>query len=377
MTTLPSGAGIRSAGSMAGGSGAAQIIARGYSMTWAGALYHITTLFLAIGAINGQNNLLFWAFGLALGAILAGGIVSGMSLMSIRAERLGLEPGEVGQVSPIRYAVSSTGRWMPSMGLSITEPGGKRPIGVSQRIAGVIAHVPPGGRVVTQGAVVPTRRGVLALDRFVLSSSFPFGTLGKLVRFSQPGSMLVRPGRMELRPGLLDEVLRSARAGEHTTRSVGQGEELYGIREYRPGDPIREVAWGPSARTGDLLIRQRSSERGSRLRIQLELAREAGEPANERAIAVAAQLARDGIERGLMVGLSSGSLGIDITPAGGGKALERMLDALTLADASSLGEPGGVEAGRDPLAWVSTIGPGPLGAIDLSGEGLLNAGTAR
>lgn len=373
MTTLPAGAGARAAG----GHGTAKIVGRTYSMTWAGALYHLTTVFLAIGAINGQNNLLFWAFGLALGAILAGGIVSGSALMGIRAERLGLEPGEVGRVSPIRYAVSSTGRWIPAMGLSIVEPLGKRPEGVSERIAGVVAHVPPGGRVVTQGAVVPTRRGVLRLDRFTVSSSFPFGTLGKLVKFSEPAEMLVRPRQIELRAGLLDEVLRSARAGEHTSESVGHGDELFGIREYRPGDPIREVAWGPSARTGELLVRQRSSERGSRLRVQVELSREAGEELNEWAIAVAAQLARDAIERGLLVGLVSGTLGIELMPAAGGKALERMLDALALADASTLGPPAAADGLRDPVAWVSTIGPGPSGAIDLSGDRLRAAGAAR
>lgn len=364
--------------------GGAKIVGRSYSLTLPGLLYHLTTLFLAIGAINGQNNLLFWAFGLALGAILAGGVVSGSALMAIRAERIGFETATAGEPCTLRYAVSSTARWMPAMALTLTEPPGRltsrkrsanRELrGIQGRLPAEVAHVGPGQRVVTQGGIVPAKRGPLELDRFVVSSSFPFGTLGKLVRISQPATLLVRPRRLALREGLLDGLLRSAGRGSESARGIGQGEELFGVREYRPGDPIREIAWGPSARNEQLVVRQRSSERGSKLRLQLEL-RPGGDPGEaEQAIAIAGQILRDAAQRGLAVGVTSATAGVMVPAGTGANAVDRALDALAMIDLASLEQADAPEAAAgETVVWIASGVDLPPGAIGLQGASLASA----
>ena len=36
----------------------------------------------------------------------------------------------------------------------------------------------------------------------------------------------------------------------------GSGMELFGVREYRPGDPLRRIHWKSSARLGELVVRE-------------------------------------------------------------------------------------------------------------------------
>ncbi|MBO6514819.1 MAG: hypothetical protein JJ974_12725, partial [Phycisphaerales bacterium] len=54
---------------------------RSSKLTPAGFLFVFVTLFIALGAINGQNNLLFWLFGFSIAALVVSGIITGSALM--------------------------------------------------------------------------------------------------------------------------------------------------------------------------------------------------------------------------------------------------------------------------------------------------------
>ncbi len=53
----------------------------------------------------------------------------------------------------------------------------------------------------------------------------------------------------------------------------GPGLELYGLREYRPGDEVRRIAWRASARLGRLVVREDLAEAEPRLHIVIDLSR--------------------------------------------------------------------------------------------------------
>src|ERR1041385_4840021 len=57
---------------------------RRYHFHGPGLVYILVTLFIAMGAINSQNNLLFAALGLAIGGLLISGIISGGALLGVR-----------------------------------------------------------------------------------------------------------------------------------------------------------------------------------------------------------------------------------------------------------------------------------------------------
>ena len=51
-------------------------VRRRYRLRFPAYIYMLVTVFIAVGAFNSQNNLLFWAFGLSLAAMVVSGILS-------------------------------------------------------------------------------------------------------------------------------------------------------------------------------------------------------------------------------------------------------------------------------------------------------------
>ncbi len=71
------------------------------------------------------------------------------------------------------------------------------------------------------------------------------------------------------RPWLVPAELRR-RIGDHTARSPGGGVEFSGIREYVPGDRLRDLNWAVSSRRGRLHTNQRAAERAADLIVMID-----------------------------------------------------------------------------------------------------------
>jgi uncharacterized protein (DUF58 family) len=61
-----------------------------------------------------------------------------------------------------------------------------------------------------------------------------------------------------------------ALSGTHAARVTGVGVEPVGVREYRPGDPLRHVNWRVSARRGDLHVTEQRPERNAEVVLFLD-----------------------------------------------------------------------------------------------------------
>lgn len=85
--------------------------------------------------------------------------------------------------------------------------------------------------------------------------------------------LLVYPEAVELTRArvLGDGVLPNA--GLEMTGKSGAGEEFMGLREYRPGDPMRRVHWKSSARHGELLVKELRQEITTLVTFFLDLGR--------------------------------------------------------------------------------------------------------
>jgi uncharacterized protein (DUF58 family) len=100
--------------------------------------------------------------------------------------------------------------------------------------------------------VGPVERGPIVAKGWVLESSDSLG----MFRFRRKGSdgevALVLPRFMSLsaRPQA-----RELEASVSAPRA-GSGMELFGVREYRSGDPLRRIHWRSSARLGQLVVRE-------------------------------------------------------------------------------------------------------------------------
>lgn len=317
---------------------------RRYHFHLPGLLYIVVTVFLALGAFNSQNNLLFWSLGLAFGGLIVSGIVSGSALMGVRVQREAVVPGDARSPMHIRYVVSNTNRFMPAFALHIeecqeatfTRPTWQDHMDKPRALA---MHVGPRERVIVAAEVNATRRGPVQFTAVRVWTTFPFGITRKSVTFIDEGRAIVRPFRPPLRSSLVDSIRGRQDSGHETESLAGAGEEFFGLREYLPGDPHRMIAWRPSARLDQLVVRTNTSPSPRRVWVVLRLPIQGeGDEMDERAISVAASLVTMAMRQGNAVGLSIPLAGVLISPRSGARHLDRMLNELGRLDVESLRE---------------------------------------
>lgn len=292
---------------------------RKYHFHLPGVLYTAITLLIAIGAINSQNNLLFWTLGLAIAALLVSGVLSGPSLMGLRIEREAIEPGKVGEPLRIRYAVTNTNRIAPAFGLTISEveargreKGTRRAWGhfFKQPMA-FVPHIGPRSTVHVEAVVTPFLRGQADLNELRILTTFPFGLTKKSVTFASRQSVLVCPRVFSLRPGLGDTARSRGEAGQSERAVSGHGQDFFGLRDYVPGDSLRSIAWRASARTGELVVRQHSAPSPRRVWVVLRVGSEIPDPLDlEKSISLVASLIDQAHEAGASVGLAVPQAGL-------------------------------------------------------------------
>ena len=311
---------------------------RRYHFHAPGLIYIGVTLFLAVGAINSQNNLLFAALGLAIGGLLVSGVLSGSSLLGVRIERAPVRHAVVAEPLTIRYTVANENRLAPAFGLNIVD---LPAVGTSTEggggTRGFVAHVAARRAVTTEAVFIPRRRGLCEFGPLRVWSTFPFGLARKSVTFDVPYSFVAKPVALKLRPGLVERFTSRSMVGTGSERTPGAGDDFFGLREYSPGDSPRRIAWRRTARTGDLVVRMHSAPSPLRLWVALRLDAPPGPAGNrtvagERAIALAAAVLRHATSEGLAIGLAVASPRIVVPPAAGQRHLDRLLNELALID---------------------------------------------
>jgi len=96
------------------------------------------------------------------------------------------------------------------------------------------------------------RRGALGATGWSISTSDPLGFFASRRECRDREIALVLPRFRSLSNRRLVRELEAAAAAPR----AGSGNELFGIREYRPGDSLRRIHWRSSARHGELVVRE-------------------------------------------------------------------------------------------------------------------------
>jgi uncharacterized protein (DUF58 family) len=100
--------------------------------------------------------------------------------------------------------------------------------------------------------VGPLRRGPIGARGLTLERGDPLGFFAHRGRGvdAELGLVLPRFQALAARPKAreLEASVAAARAGS--------GTEMFGVREYRPGDPLRRIHWRSSARHAELIVRE-------------------------------------------------------------------------------------------------------------------------
>jgi uncharacterized protein (DUF58 family) len=101
-------------------------------------------------------------------------------------------------------------------------------------------------------ALGPVVRGPLAASRLLVESGDPLG-LFRTRREAGGGDLAVA---LPLFTSLSDRLQVREIESQLTVVRAGHGTDLYGVREYRSGDPLRRIHWKTSARRGELVVRE-------------------------------------------------------------------------------------------------------------------------
>jgi len=137
-------------------------------------------------------------------------------------------------------------------GIEITPPDGAP---VSR---GILSH----GQVQIDAPVEAPKRGIVHIDRFRVSSMFPFGLFRAWSWVHMPIEMVVYPRPNGSLPMPIDAGTKSG----SRSRTHSGSDEWLGLRPFRDGDSPRQVAWKAYARGAPLLVKEYSAM-GAELRI--------------------------------------------------------------------------------------------------------------
>jgi uncharacterized protein (DUF58 family) len=182
--------------------------------------------------------------------------------------------------------VENTGR-RPAPASTLIDRVGDRPV----RLA--VAGAPPGVVRRPNHTIATTRRGRVRLGPVEASRSDPLG----LLRWSQPAGaedvLWVHPRVLPLRPlpaGIVLDV-----EGTLSDAALRGTITFSSLREYEPGDDLRQVHWASTARTGTLMVRDLRDTSQPHVTVALDTRpRLWTEAAFEAAVGIAASVVRAG-----------------------------------------------------------------------------------
>ena len=322
-----------------------------YHLNLAGLLYLAVTLLVGFAATVRPNNLLVWIFGLLLGLIVISGLISGGALFRISMRRLDPMNGRVDRPLVVRYAIQGGSRFIPLFDVRIREvPCANVEFAdwtsFAAEASAWVLHAGPGETVHAEAVFVPRRRGRMRFDRLEARSSFPFGLIGKSVTIGKELETLIIPRTCRIREGAIEKLLGGGIGGGRSGPGTGSIGEYAGLREYRPGDSVRSVAWKRFRPDHSPVVIQRAMPSPPRLILILDLRRPTAQlrliegsnhrEREEEAISFVASIAETSIRLGVEVGLRiAGTSMPDLPMRGGRRHLDRLQAHLAAVELDS------------------------------------------
>ena len=109
-------------------------------------------------------------------------------------------------------------------------------------------------------SMMPLRRGVIHFSDVEIRQSETLGVMRSVSRYPLVDKVIVLPQRVAL-PNISWRSKRQFHQGGFSlAASVGDSQEFIGLRDYRPGDPLRQIHWRSFAKLGKPTIREYQDE---------------------------------------------------------------------------------------------------------------------
>lgn len=148
------------------------------------------------------------------------------------------------------------------------------PAGVDATGLPVTLDLPVRGWVELTWDARPTRRGASTLAPTELWIDGPIGLLSVRRHVGESVLLRVYPDFREVAKfALLALQQRTAQMGIHLRRRRGEGTEFFQLREYRPGDTLRQIDWKAVARRRQLISREYREEQDQQVVVLMDCGR--------------------------------------------------------------------------------------------------------
>ena len=214
--------------------------------------YLILTGVVGLAAYNTLNNLLYIVAGLMIALLVVSAVLARWSVRGLRLVRGLPHHLYAGEAVDVTVTLTNTKRHLGAFALTVEDA-----IDGERTHESYMLALPPGDTRTVQYAHTFARRGAHVFDTLTIRSAFPFGLFPRRTALTAPQRVVVYP---HIDP--VDAVLLTALVDPHRFAHLtrGTGVNLYGIREYCPGDDARHISWKLSAKAARLLLREFETE---------------------------------------------------------------------------------------------------------------------
>lgn len=124
----------------------------------------------------------------------------------------------------------------------------------------LLPEVEPKSRCEVKVEITPRRRGCIYFQAIQVACPDPLGLFRAMVTVPVHQSLTVLPRRYRLPDFSLVGTRKYQSGGVALASSIGDSGEFIGLREYRPGDPLRRIHWKSWAKVGKPIVKEYQDE---------------------------------------------------------------------------------------------------------------------
>ena len=207
---------------------------------------------IGFGAINTGNNLLYLILAMCCSFIAVSGVLSELALKNISLSGSTHKTIYCDNSYPLTFRIHNRKRVFPSYSLHVDLPPDQQDLYIIDHDPALYFFQIPAMKFIEKTVMFkPTKRGRLKIKHCQLSTSFPFGFFVKSKTVSLDIEATVFPAIREVKLPV---------ASGPSQEGVGivqqRGEELYALREFKPGDEANAVHWKSTAKTGKWRVKE-------------------------------------------------------------------------------------------------------------------------
>lgn len=291
------------------------------------------TAVIGIAAEVQDDAALRLLFGLLFAGAILSAVIPALNLRGLTVERDPPATIHAGRVFEVGARIVASERTSASFSVVLTDG----PNGPYARPGHALAlRVAPGAPADLRYRVKIKDRGRHRIEEVVLSTRYPLGLFEHRVTVPVESEIVAYPrlGSFAKDP-LPASGFNRLMTSTETAREKGQ-EEFGNLREYRPGDNPRLIAWRATARHGELMVKELEDDLTKRVTVFLESRLPTGSRRSrqlrvERAISFAATLIRALARRRYRVTLYYfGPEPMEVAARRGGRHMDRMMESLAV-----------------------------------------------